>query len=112
MATQQAKSIGKTDYAPPPVQGDFYRIAAVLNDSERPLLKRVRDFTEGVVAPVIEDCWSRDAFPFEIVPKMAEDGGSRYRRGGLSGIRRRRRQLAICDTDSCWRRCCRGRSRG
>src|SRR6266446_9922368 len=91
MATQQARSIGKTDYAPPPIEGDFYRIAAVLNDSERALLKRVREFTEGVIAPVIEDYWSRDAFPFEIIP---EDGRSWYRRGRLSRIRRCRRQLA------------------
>jgi glutaryl-CoA dehydrogenase len=42
MTTQQAKSIGKTDYAPPPIEGDFYRIAAVLSDSERALLKNVR----------------------------------------------------------------------
>jgi glutaryl-CoA dehydrogenase len=74
MTTQQAKSIGKTDYAPPLIEGDFYRIAAVMNDSERALLKRVREFTEGVIAPVIEDYWSRDAFPFEIIPKMAEVG--------------------------------------
>jgi len=53
MATHQAKSIGKTDYTPPPVEGDFYRIAAVLNDSERAPLKNVREFTEGVIAPVI-----------------------------------------------------------
>jgi alkylation response protein AidB-like acyl-CoA dehydrogenase len=87
MATQQAKSIGKTDYAPPPVEGDFYRIAAVLNDSERALLKRVRDFTEGVVAPVIEDYWSRDAFPFEIIPRMAEVGigGVGYQGYGTAG---------------------------
>src|SRR5258705_11576382 len=81
MATQQARSIGKTDYAPPPIEGDFYRIAAVLNDSERALLKRVREFTEGVIAPVIEDYWARDAFPFEIIPKMAEVGI-----GGWCGI--------------------------
>src|SRR5258705_5769764 len=87
MATQQAKSIGKTDYAPPPIEGDFYRIATVLNDSERALLKRVREFTEGVVAPVIEDFWSRDAFPFEIIPKMAEVGigGVGYQGYGAAG---------------------------
>jgi glutaryl-CoA dehydrogenase len=60
MATRQAKSIPKTDYAPPPIEGDFYRKAAVLNDSERALLKRVRGFTEGVIAAVIEDYWNRD----------------------------------------------------
>src|SRR6266849_4473928 len=87
MATQQAKSIGKTDYAPPPIEGDFYRIAAVLNDSERTLLKRVREFTESVIAPVIEDYWSRDAFPFEIIPKMAEVGigGVGYQGYGAAG---------------------------
>src|ERR1700756_1141282 len=87
MATQQAKSIGKTDYASPPIEGDFYRIAAVLKDSERTLLKRVREFTEGVIAPVIEDYWSRDAFPFEIIPKMAEVGigGVGYQGYGAAG---------------------------
>src|SRR5258707_2781965 len=90
MATQQAKSIGKTDYAPPPIEGDFYRIAAVLNEHERALLKRVREFTEGVIAPVIEDYWGRDAFPFEIIPKMAEvgiGGGGGQRDGAAAGGR-------------------------
>src|SRR6201982_592193 len=87
MATQQAKSAGKGDYAPPPIDGDFYRIAAVLNEDERALLKRVREFTEGVVAPVIEDYWARDAFPFEIIPKMAEVGigGVGYQGYGAAG---------------------------
>ena len=74
MANPQATRAAKPDYAPPPIEGDFYRIAAVMNDSERALLKRVREFTEGVVAPVIEDYWNRDAFPFEIIPKIAEVG--------------------------------------
>jgi glutaryl-CoA dehydrogenase len=87
MATQQPNSIGKTDYAPPPVDGDFYRISAVLNESERALLKRVREFTESVIAPVIEDYWSRDAFPFEIILKMAEVGigGVGYQGYGAAG---------------------------
>ena len=87
MASQQAKPAGKRDYAPPPIEGDFYRIAAVLNESERALLKRVREFTEGVVAPVIEDYWSRDAFPFEIIPKIAEVviGGVGYQGYGAAG---------------------------
>ena len=87
MATQQAKTTAKPDYAPPPVEGDFYRIAAILNESERALLKRVREFTEGVVAPVIEDYWSRDAFPFEIIPKIAEVGigGVGYEGYGAAG---------------------------
>jgi alkylation response protein AidB-like acyl-CoA dehydrogenase len=85
MATQQAKS--KPDYAPPPIDGDFYRITTIMNESERALLKRVREFTEGVIAPVIEDYWSRDAFPFEIIPKMAEVGigGVGYEGYGAAG---------------------------
>jgi glutaryl-CoA dehydrogenase len=87
MTSRRAKSTGKTDYAPPPIDGDFYRIAAVMNDSERTLLKRVREFTEGVVAPVIEDYWNRDAFPFDIIPKMAEVGigGVGYQGYGAAG---------------------------
>jgi glutaryl-CoA dehydrogenase len=87
MGTDQKKMTGRADYAPPSVDGDFYRIAAVLSDSERALLKRVREFTEGVVAPVIEDYWNRDAFPFEIIPKMAEIGigGVGYQGYGAAG---------------------------
>ena len=87
MVTQQTEMTGKPDYAPPPVEGDFYRIAAVLNESGRALLKRVREFTEEVVAPVIEDYWSRDAFPFEIIPRMAEVGigGVGYQGYGAAG---------------------------
>ena len=87
MATEQTKMTGKADYVPPPVEGDFYRIATVLNENERALLKRVREFTEGVIAPVIEDYWNRDAFPFEIIPKMAEVGigGVGYQGYGTAG---------------------------
>ncbi len=87
MANPQTTRTAKPDYAPPPVDGDFYRIAAVLNDEERALLRRVRDFTEGVVAPVIEEHWARDEFPFAIIPKMAEIGigGVGYQGYGAAG---------------------------
>ena len=49
MANPHATQVTKPDYAPPPIDGDFYRIASVLNDKERTLLRRVREFTEGVV---------------------------------------------------------------
>jgi len=87
MANPQATQLTKPDYTTPPVDGDFYRIANVLNDKERALLRRVRDFTEGVVAPVIEDYWGRDEFPFDIIPKMAEIGigGIGYQGYGAPG---------------------------
>ena len=87
MANSQATTAGKPDYAPPPIDGDFYRITSVLNDNERALLRRVRDFAEGVVAPVIEEYWGRDEFPFAIIPKMAEIGigGVGYQGFGAAG---------------------------
>jgi glutaryl-CoA dehydrogenase len=74
MVKPQPTQTRRPDYAPPPVDGDFYRITSVVSESERALLRRVRDFTEGVVAPVIEEYWGRDEFPFAIIPKMAEIG--------------------------------------
>ncbi|HZC96323.1 MAG TPA: acyl-CoA dehydrogenase family protein [Bradyrhizobium sp.] len=87
MANPQATRAARPDYAPPPIDGDFYRIANVLNEQERALLRRVREFTEGVVAPVIEEYWGRDEFPFAIIPKMAEIGigGIGYQGYGAAG---------------------------
>ena len=58
-------------FVPPPVNGDFYRIADLLDPKERAVVKRVRDFMETEVAPIIEDYWARDQFPHEIIPKLA-----------------------------------------
>jgi glutaryl-CoA dehydrogenase len=58
----------------PPVNGDFYRITDVLDASNRATLERVRAFMESEIAPIIEDYWGRDQFPFEIVPKLAALG--------------------------------------
>ena len=55
MASPQAAQAKRPAYSPPPINGDFYKIENILNDKERALIKRVREFTEGVVAPVIED---------------------------------------------------------
>ena len=87
MASPQAAQAKRPAYSPPPINGDFYKIGNILNDKERALIKRVREFTEGVVAPVIEDYWARDAFPFEIIPKMAEVGigGLGYQGYGAAG---------------------------
>ena len=42
----------KADYCPPPPDGDFYRITDILDESERTVLKRVRDFMDREVAPL------------------------------------------------------------
>ena len=64
----------KAGYSPPPPEGDFYRISEILNESERAVLKRVRDFMDREVAPIIEDYRVRDQFPFDLVPKIAALG--------------------------------------
>ena len=74
MGNPQAARSKSSEYVPPPINGDFYRITTVLSETERALLRRVRDFMEGTIAPVIEECWARDEFPFVIIPKMAEIG--------------------------------------
>src|ERR1700730_4476045 len=64
----------KADYSPPPPEGDFYRISKILDESERAVLKRVRDFMDRDVARSIEEYWVRDQFPFDLVPKIAALG--------------------------------------
>jgi glutaryl-CoA dehydrogenase len=77
----------KAEYCPPPPNGDFYRIANILDDDERAVVKRVRDFAEQDVAPIIEDYWVRDQFPFDIIPKIAAlgIGGIGYAGYGSAG---------------------------
>src|SRR5277367_3362793 len=64
-------SVKARAYVPPPANGDFYRITDLLAQKERAVVKRVRDFMEAEVAPIIEDYWARDQFPHEIIPKLA-----------------------------------------
>jgi len=61
-------------YVPPPVNGDFYKIADLLDPKERAVVKRVRDFMETKVEPVITKYWVKDAFPFELLPAVKELG--------------------------------------
>jgi glutaryl-CoA dehydrogenase len=56
----------------PPVNGDFYDIASMLSPEERELQLKVRTFMETEIQPIVNDYWTRSAFPFEIIPKLAE----------------------------------------
>ena len=57
---------------------DFYSLREILSDSEQELLSKVRTFMETRVAPVINDYWAKDEFPFELLPEI--------RRLGIAGI--------------------------
>jgi glutaryl-CoA dehydrogenase len=71
----------------PAVEGDFYDLAALLEEEDRLLLKRVRAFMEEHVAPIINVYWGKAEFPFEVLPAMAELGiaGLAYHDHGCPG---------------------------
>ncbi|MFC5828420.1 acyl-CoA dehydrogenase family protein [Nonomuraea insulae] len=63
----------------PPVLGgsehtDYYLINDLLTDDQRSLRKRVRDFMDREVTPIINPYWERAEFPHELVPKLAQLG--------------------------------------
>jgi alkylation response protein AidB-like acyl-CoA dehydrogenase len=74
MSDARPASSPRRDYAPPPVDGDSYKITDVFASEERPILARVRVFMEAEVAPIINGYWSKAKFPFELVPKLRELG--------------------------------------
>jgi glutaryl-CoA dehydrogenase len=73
---QQTSSSRKVDYSAPPIHGDFYRIGNLLNDAERAVVKRVRDFMEREIAPIIEGYWARDNFPSRSSPSSPHSGSA------------------------------------
>jgi glutaryl-CoA dehydrogenase len=62
---------GKEKKELPPINGDFYAMDSKLNDSDRALQLKVREFMETEVKPIVNKYWLRDEFPFEIIPKLA-----------------------------------------
>jgi glutaryl-CoA dehydrogenase len=86
MAKPAAAAVQDRD-AFPEIDGDFYRIRDLLNEKERAVAQRARDFMEREIAPIIEDYWARDEFPFEIIPKLPALGiaGVGYSGYGAAG---------------------------
>src|SRR2546430_680911 len=54
-----------------PFKSDFYHISAILSEEDQDLLHRVRAFMEAEVAPIINQYWIREEFPFQIIPGLA-----------------------------------------
>ncbi|SRR6266545_4621825 len=52
MTSARTAAVRKSEYSPPAVDGDFYKITDVLDASERAILARVRAFMEREVAPI------------------------------------------------------------
>ena len=53
---------------------DFYDLEALLDEEDRALLHRVRDFMDTEVQPIINEYWTRAEFPRQIIPGLAELG--------------------------------------
>jgi glutaryl-CoA dehydrogenase len=53
---------------------DFLGFELLLDDEDRALLARVRDFMRTEVEPVINGYWTRAAFPHDLVPGLAALG--------------------------------------
>jgi len=68
-----AKSVKARKPLPAP-NSDFYYLYETLPAEELAVVKRVREFMETKVAPVITDYWVRDAFPFDLLPAVKELG--------------------------------------
>ncbi|WP_170182299.1 acyl-CoA dehydrogenase family protein [Blastococcus colisei] len=53
---------------------DFYDLEALLDDDDRALLYRVRNFMDTEVQPIINEYWTRAEFPRQIIPGLAKLG--------------------------------------
>src|SRR5271154_157886 len=71
----------------PKPDADFYQVTASLSDADQEVLKRVRTFMEGQVAPVINKYWAEDSFPFELIPGIRDlkIAGAGYEGYGCAG---------------------------
>lgn len=56
----------------PEINPDFYELSDKLNPEQRALQLKVRNFMETEVAPIVNDFWLRDEFPYDLIPKMGE----------------------------------------
>ncbi|MFF0398798.1 acyl-CoA dehydrogenase family protein [Streptomyces sp. NPDC005248] len=53
---------------------DFYAYEDLLSDSERERAESVRAFLRTRVAPIVDDCWARAEFPFQLVESFGKLG--------------------------------------
>ncbi len=56
----------------PEINGDFYELSLRLNEEDRATQLQVRQFMEAEVAPIVNNFWLHDEFPYDIIPKFAE----------------------------------------
>jgi alkylation response protein AidB-like acyl-CoA dehydrogenase len=64
----------KTPKPLPAPNSDFYQFAESLAPDELAIVKKVRDYMETKVQPIINKYWLEDSFPFELLPSFKELG--------------------------------------
>ncbi|MCC8943572.1 acyl-CoA dehydrogenase family protein [Bradyrhizobium sp. Arg62] len=87
MATAAAARKTDAPKALPVPNGDFYQLVELLSPDELALVKKVRAYMDAKVKPIINNYWSDDAFPFELLPSFKElgIGGLGYEGYGCAG---------------------------
>ncbi|HSR86221.1 MAG TPA: acyl-CoA dehydrogenase family protein [Streptosporangiaceae bacterium] len=58
----------------PAIDADFYALEQLLDAGGHEQVMKVRDFMEKSVAPVINHYWTREEFPHDLIPGLAELG--------------------------------------
>src|ERR1700728_4154995 len=71
MSDTHTQEVKKPKVLPKP-NSDFYHTLRMLTEAEQAKVLKVREFMEAAVAPIINDFWARDEFPFELVPGIRE----------------------------------------
>src|SRR3954464_6840667 len=69
------------------VTSDFYDLEGLLDDEDRALVHRGRDFMDTQGEPIINEWWTRGKFPMDLIPGLAELGiaGTQYSGYGCPG---------------------------
>ncbi len=58
----------------PALAADFYSLEQLLDPDELTTVRQVREFMEQSVAPVINQYWTREEFPYDLIPALADLG--------------------------------------
>src|SRR5438874_3105907 len=71
----------------PRADGDFYQIIPTISEEDQALVHRVRAFMESEVTPIITHYWTREEFPYQLIPGLAALGimGTPYHGYGCPG---------------------------
>jgi glutaryl-CoA dehydrogenase len=75
----------------PKPNSDFYQTFQMLSETEQAKVLKVGEFMRTAVAPIINDFWARDEFPFDLVPgirdlQIAGSGYEGYECAGGSNL--------------------------